>query len=114
MSTTPKRRTRRKPERKIRLVRPVTDGVGALLITIDGEPHTYLLSPVPSDFGAAFLLTKQEQVPVDPGIFETRDVAKYHVLLDDERSQCECKGFARWNRCKHVEGLQALQKRGLI
>jgi hypothetical protein len=36
------------------------------------------------------------------------------VRIVGQRSQGECKGFARWNRCKHVEGLQALQKRGLI
>jgi hypothetical protein len=53
MATSPKARKRVKPERKIRLIRPITEGVGALLLTVGGESHTYLLSPVPSDFGAA-------------------------------------------------------------
>jgi hypothetical protein len=59
-------RARRKPERRIRLVRPIPDGVGALLISVGGIPQTYLVSPIASDFGAAYLLTKQDQVPVEP------------------------------------------------
>jgi hypothetical protein len=114
MSTTPKTRSRRKPERRIRLVRPVTAGAGALLITVDGEHHTYLVSPVPSDFGSAFLLTKQEHVPIDPGVWELRDTARYHVNLDGERSSCECLGFTKHGHCKHVEGLTVLRQRGLI
>ena len=63
MTTATKSRKRVKPERMIRLVKPITDVPGALLITVGGVHHTYLVSPIPSDFGAAFLLVKQELVP---------------------------------------------------
>jgi len=32
-----------KPERRIRLIKPIQDGLGALQITIGGEPHNYRL-----------------------------------------------------------------------
>ena len=43
MATTAKARSRRKPERRIRLIKPIQDGLGALQITIGGEPHNYRL-----------------------------------------------------------------------
>jgi hypothetical protein len=88
MATSSRSRKHVKPERRIRLVRPVTDGMGALLITVDGEPHTYLLSPVPSDFGSAFLLVKQELAPIDPGVFELKDTARYYVVAAPGPALC--------------------------
>jgi hypothetical protein len=43
MATTTKARSRRKPERRIRLIKPIQDGMGALQITVGGEPHNYLI-----------------------------------------------------------------------
>ena len=63
MSTTTKARSRRKPERRIRLLKPIKDGIGAVQIFLDGEPHNYLILPLASDFGAAFRLIKQELLP---------------------------------------------------
>ena len=65
MATTTKARSRRKPERRIRLIKPIQDGMGAFQILIDGEPHNYLILPMVSDFGTAFRLIKQELLPVD-------------------------------------------------
>jgi hypothetical protein len=36
------------------------------------------------------------------------------VLLEGEGGTCECKGFIRWDKCKHRDGLLALFKRGLL
>src|SRR5205823_160442 len=33
------------------------------------------------------------------------DGTRYHVRLDGHDSTCECRGFTRWNHCKHVESL---------
>jgi hypothetical protein len=67
-----------------------------------------------ADFGAAFRLVKPELMPVDPGVWELHDVAAYNVLLDCERSTCECPGFLHRGRCKHVDGLTVLPQRNLI
>jgi hypothetical protein len=114
MTTTTKTRSRRKPERRVRLLKPIHDGMGALQILMDGEPHNYLIFALQSDFGAAFRLVKQELVPQEEGFFELEDVARYIVCLDGEQSTCECIGFGKHGRCKHVSGLAVLRQRGLI
>jgi hypothetical protein len=114
MSTTTKARSRRKPERRIRLLKPIKDGIGALQIVIDAEPHNYLILPLSSDFGAAFRLIKQELLPVDPGVWELHDTARYDVCLNGPQSSCECKGFLHRGQCKHVDGLTTLRQRNLI
>jgi hypothetical protein len=114
MTTATTKRNRKQPERRIRLLKPIRDGFGAVQIFIDGEPHNYLLFALSSDFGAAFRLVKQELVPQAEGFYELKDTARYNVCLDGERSSCECPGFLRWGRCKHVSGLAVLRQRGLI
>ena len=114
MATTTKAHSRRKPERRIRLIRPIQDGMGAVQITIGGEPHNYLILPFPSDFGSAFRLIKQELVPQTEGFYELKDTARYHVNLNGPLSTCECLGFCKHGHCKHVEGLTVLRQRNLI
>ena len=114
MATTAKARSRRKPERRIRLVKPIQDGMGALQITIGGEPHNYLIYTLRSDFGSAFRLIKQELVPQEEGFFELEDVARYNVCLNGQQSTCECIGFSKHGHCKHVSGLTVLRQRNLI
>ena len=41
------------------------------------------------------------------------DGERYDVLLGAEPS-CDCKGFLRWNRCKHADGLAALKRAGRV
>jgi hypothetical protein len=39
----------------------------------------------------------------------------YHVRVGDPAdSTCECLGFLRWGRCKHVAGLRALIRLGAL
>lgn len=39
----------------------------------------------------------------------------YHVRVGKpEDRSCECMGFLRWGHCKHVAGLLALIKQGLL
>jgi hypothetical protein len=63
----------------------------------------YFVSRVPADFGAGFLVEKV-------GAPES----SYHVNLSGAQSSCECKGFLRWGRCRHVEGLAALHAAGRL
>src|SRR4051812_7603138 len=89
---------RRKPSRRIGwLSRPAAGKIGTVEITVGKETVHYWARPIPSDFGTAFELTKWT------------DGVSYDVLLaTDGRHQCCCKGFCRWQHCKHVEGLAAL------
>jgi hypothetical protein len=114
MATTANARSRIKPERRIRLLKPIQNGKGALQILIDGEPHNYLIFPLASDFGSAFRLVKQEHLPIDPGVWELHDTARYNVCLNGEQSTCDCPTHSYRGRCKHVEGLTVLRQRGLI
>jgi hypothetical protein len=107
MSPPPRPRTRAKPPRWIRLdLAPFEGNPGILTITVGKEAAEYLVWPMASDFGRAFRLDKVMDC----------DAITYHVLLDPEGSKhsCECKGFLRWNHCKHIEGLLALHQGGRL
>lgn len=71
-------------------------------ITVGKLTTEYGIRELPTDFGAGqrgFELTNLGQ-----------DSETYHVLLGtrENKHTCECKGFGRWNHCKHTEGLLAL------
>jgi hypothetical protein len=112
-TTAAKRSQSTKPARFLRLIQPFDqDGKNAeLSITIKKGNRTdifrYWLDRIPSDWGMAFLVEKQGD--------GSRENEEYHVLLDGENGHsCECKGFLRWDHCKHVEGLLALRAQGLL
>ena len=95
-----------KPARTIRLaLAPLPSSPGVVTITARGKTGDYLLSSTPSDFGEAFRLEK----------FPPQGGEVYHVLLNaDGTRSCECKGFLRWGRCKHADGLAALKRAGRL
>ena len=105
MTTATKTRRRVKPVRTIRLaLKPFEGNPGVVSITVGKDAADYFLSTVPADFGTGFKLEKI-------GGGET-----YHVNLaaDPKEHSCECKGFSRWNHCKHVDGLAALRVAGQL
>lgn len=103
MSTITKTRQRVKPQRFIRLeLAPFHGKPGVVRIAVGKTIAHYLLQPLASDFGTAFRLTKD-----DGG-------EQYDVHLDGNGGTCECKGFLRWSRCKHRDGLKALQNAGRL
>jgi hypothetical protein len=83
-------------------------------ITVDGNEDVYAIRPIAADFGAAFRVIKGELKEQPDNTVRLYDAAVYDVCLNGEQSTCECKGFLRWNRCKHVAGLTALRQRNLI
>ncbi len=93
------------PARRVRLILPPTATMpGTVRIQVGDEPWSdYTFCRIASAFGVAFRLVKVLS-PCD----------RYDVLLDGERSSCECKGFLRWGHCKYVDGLQALRKAGKL
>jgi len=101
------RKPRPKPERRIRLAVPLNaDGKnGVAAITVGKDAADYFLERIPSDWGTAF---KVEKIGL-----ECKEAA-YDVHLDGEKRSCTCKGFARWQHCKHADGLDALVKAGKL
>ena len=71
----------------------------AILLPLTGVRGTdvYRVEPVPSDFGHAYAVIRP-------------DGEVYHVLVDGNRSSCECLGFLRWGHCKHLRGVRSLEE----
>src|SRR4051812_3205168 len=91
--------------RTIRLVRsPAADGVGVFAITAGGRSHHYVVVELPCEIGGrGFAVHRLGLGTV------------YHVRVGDSAdSTCECLGFLRWGRCKHVAGLRALIRSGAL
>jgi hypothetical protein len=80
--------------------------VEVLALTTGKETVFYRLESLLADAGRGFRLVKADR---GNGPEET-----YDVLLDGQFSTCECKGFLRWNHCKHVESLSALCEVGKL
>jgi hypothetical protein len=97
------RKPRSKPVRTFRDTLPTTTDNPMLGVTItqDGEAADYLILPIPSDWGEAFLVEK---------VFPERKT--YHVNINGKKSTCECDGFLRWGHCRHIEVIPALRAKG--
>lgn len=116
MTTATKSHKRVKPERRIRILHPISDkSAGVIEITIGKDENVYAVRPMPSDFGAAFRLIKGELVEVpEEETLRLRAAEQYDVCLNGPQSTCECKGFLYHGHCKHVDGLTTLRQRNLI
>ena len=76
------RKPRPRPQRSIRLeVRPESDGLGIVRITIGRECADYFLTLIPADFGRGFKVEKVGLLVNDP---------PYHVNIDGDVRTCEC------------------------
>jgi hypothetical protein len=91
-------RKRVKPARTIRVVLPLnSEGKnGVVRIAVGKDAADYLVDRLPSDFGTAFRVQKAGEDTF------------YNVNLSADGNLCDCKGHARWQRCKHADGLAAL------
>src|SRR5215472_4402767 len=106
MTTTTTKKTK-KAARHATLT-PMTYGKRCLWLTQDGATTGYVLTAIPSQIGGqGYRLGKASQ----DGCSE-----EYDCLIDmkDGFHQCECRGFLRWNHCKHCESLVALSKAGKL
>jgi hypothetical protein len=112
MSTTtkPARRVKAKPPRFIRwLIRPTADRpVGMVEVTEGKKIDQYTVQRIAADYGLALVVKKM--VANARTLDEALSNPPYHVNLDRQtgRHSCECKGWDRWQRCRHVSGLLAL------
>jgi hypothetical protein len=105
MSTVPRRHTHVKPAVEATLWPFSQTSEAVLDIDRGGDAFHYWLTPLPSDFGRAFRLTK----------FLHQGGEQYDVLLDGDQSTCECLGHLRWQTpCKHISALLQLDLAGRL
>ena len=91
--------------RTIRLVRPPDGhGVGVFCISEGKTSQFYAFCEIPCEIGGRGFAVHRL------GLGNL-----YHVRIGrPDDSTCECLGFLRWGRCKHVAGLRALIRQGLL
>lgn len=91
--------------RVIRLLRsPSPDSAGAICLRTRGQTAYYALQEIPCEIGGRGFAVHRL------GLGEL-----YHVRVGGPLDcSCECLGFLRHGYCKHVLGLQALIRHGLL
>jgi hypothetical protein len=96
---------KQRPPRVIRLLQsPDTFGVGILTIATGKRGDTYVFKEIACDIGGrGFVVHRLGLANV------------YHVRVGARAEcDCECMGFLRHGRCKHIQGLSALIGHHLI
>jgi hypothetical protein len=104
-SATKTRKTTKQQPRSAKLMQ-LPGGSLILWLTVADQTQAYSVTPLASDFGAAFHLHK-----ADRGDGQTE---LYDVLLHGRQSSCTCKGNTYRGKCKHVEALTALVQSGKL
>ncbi len=87
------------PARHVRLLRaPTESDVGLLALTAAGKTAFYVFREIPCTIGGrGFHMHRLGLGPV------------YHVRVGArQQCSCECLGFYRHGKCKHIQGLLAL------
>lgn len=116
MSTATKSRKSVKPERRIRVLHPLSDsGAAVIEITVGKDESVYAVRRIAADFGVAYHVIKGELVEEpEEQTLRLRNAAEYDVLLNGRESSCTCKGHTYCGHCKHVDGLTTLRQRNLV
>lgn len=89
--------------RTVRIERlPDADGVGVFRIDADGTAQFYTFLEIRCDIGGrGFAVHRLGQGEL------------YHVRVGVPGDMsCECMGFLRWDKCKHISSLMALIRKG--
>src|SRR3954463_347578 len=89
--------------RTIRLFRTPNDhGVGVFCISEGTKSQFYVFREIPCEIGGRGFAVHRLGLGT-----------LYHVRVGKPADcTCECLGFLRWGRCKHVAGLRTLIRRG--
>lgn len=94
--------TATKPARTMRFIAH-ENGVHILALTVGKQTSRYFCQRIPADFGVGVRLEK----------FGAEGGDSYDVNID-HRSSCECRGFCRHGRCKHVDACKKLLAEGKL
>ena len=94
-----------RPGRAIRLVRsPGRDGVGVFVVRAGAELAHYTFREIPCEIGGRGFSVHRLGLG-----------RLYHVRVGRRQDcSCECLGFLAHGRCRHILGLQALVRHGLL
>jgi hypothetical protein len=94
-----------RPQRSVSLVRsPASDGVGIMCITDRKGSTFYTIHEFPCEIGGRGFAVHRL------GLGQL-----YHVrIAADDDCSCECLGFLAHQHCRHILGLQALIRQGLL
>jgi hypothetical protein len=93
-------RKKKHPPRTIHLERaPTADGAGVFRFEERGRSTSYAIHEIPCEIGGRGF-----------AIHRLGLATLYHVRIADAEADCscECLGFLRHGRCKHVVGLRTL------
>ena len=93
------------PPRSIRLVRrPARDGWGVFVVRVGEEAALYPFREIPCFIGGRGFVVHR---------WGTR--RWYHVRIGEpSECSCECLGYLFRRRCRHVQGLRTLLRRGKL
>lgn len=95
---------KRVKKRTVRLVRPAQKEPGVFAIAEGRKLSFYYFREIASEIGGRGF-----------AVLRLGTTTAYHVrLVSPNDSTCECLGFLRLGRCKHVQALQALLGQGLL
>ncbi len=73
---------------------------------------SYTVNEFPTDWaGRAFRLAK---LPDEPGTDPDNESYAVFCASDPRLHRCECKGFARWHHCKHIDTVTTLIANGWL
>lgn len=93
------------PKRAIRLIRPPDRfGVAVFSVRVDARTTFYTLREITCEIGGRGFVVHRLGLG-----------SLYHVRVGRrEDCTCECLGYLAHGRCKHILGLLALLRRGLL
>ena len=91
--------------RSVTLVRPPNRlGVGVFCVSDGKKSQFYTFREIPCEIGGRGF-----------AVHRLGRGTLYHVRVGDpDDSSCECMGFLRWGRCKHVAALGTLIRDGQL
>ncbi len=93
------------PNRSIKLLRrPTPEAVGIFCIVLNDEPTSYVFREIRCEIGGRGYVVHRIGLG---DVYYVRTGAPHEC-------SCECWGFLSQSCCKHILGLLALEKRGLI
>jgi len=99
----------RSPRKPVRRTAQLQEAGRALVLRVGQTVSRYRLTAIAAAFGLGYRLDK-----LSGGTDDEAD--HYHVNLSpaDGCHTCECKGWLRWQTCKHVDSLNALLVAGCL
>lgn len=82
--------------------------IGTLTVSTTRSHTVYWVEEFPCDHGRGFMLFKRA------GGTDHEETQYGCFLGSDGTGHCECKGFTRYAKCKHLASLHELVKAGIV